>query len=91
MKSPFRKYYMTFWDMTIYSGIFHCSDISLNHDLVTEKDPITEFDLIATFRKISIEYLKQVRLANRGRLLLWTPGLVPFGTCIHSNVEIVLP
>ena len=31
-----------------------------------------------------------VRLANRGRLLLRTPGPVPFGTCICSNVETIL-
>ena len=31
--------------------------------------------------------LQRVRLANGGRLLLPTPGLVPFGTCICSNVE----
>ena len=31
-----------------------------------------------------------MRLANRGRLLLRTPGPVPFGTCICSNVETIL-
>ena len=30
--------------------------------------------------------LQRVRLANRGRLLLQTPGPVPFGTCICSNL-----
>ena len=34
--------------------------------------------------------LQRVRLANRGRLLLRTPGPVPFGTCICSNVETIL-
>ena len=34
--------------------------------------------------------LQRVRLANRGRLLLRTPGPVLFGTCICSNVETVL-
>ena len=34
--------------------------------------------------------LQRVRLANRGCLLLRTPGLVPFGTCICSNVETIL-
>ena len=34
--------------------------------------------------------LQRVWLANRGRLLLRTPGPVPFGTCICSNVEIIL-
>ena len=34
--------------------------------------------------------LQRVRLANRGRLLPRTPGPVPFGTCICSNVETIL-
>ena len=34
--------------------------------------------------------LQRVRLTNRGRLLLRTPGPVPFGTCICSNVETIL-
>ena len=34
--------------------------------------------------------LQRVRLANRGRLLLRTPGPVQFGTCICSNVETTL-
>ena len=34
--------------------------------------------------------LQRVRLANRGRLLLRTPGPVPFGTCISSSVETIL-
>ena len=33
--------------------------------------------------------LQRVLLANRGRLLLRTPGPVPFGTCICSNVETI--
>ena len=34
--------------------------------------------------------LQRVRLANRGRLLLRTPGPVPFGTYVCSNVESIL-
>ena len=34
--------------------------------------------------------LQRMRLANRGRLLLRTPGPVPFGTCICSYVETIL-
>ena len=34
--------------------------------------------------------LQRVRLANRGRLLLRTPGPVPFRTCICSIVETIL-
>ena len=34
--------------------------------------------------------LQRVRLANRGRLLLRTPGPVPIGSCICSNVDTIL-
>ena len=34
--------------------------------------------------------LQRVRLANRGRLLLRTPGPDRFRTCICSNVEIII-
>ena len=34
--------------------------------------------------------LQRMQLATRGRLLLLTPGHVPFGTCICSNVETIL-
>ena len=34
--------------------------------------------------------LQRVRLANRGRLLLRTPGPVPFGTCMCSYIETIL-
>ena len=45
-----------------------------------------------TFHQIlvSIEHLQQSWQADRGRLLLRTPGPVPFGTCICSNVETIL-
>ena len=77
---------MTFWDMTIYSDTLHLSDISLDRDLVTELDLITYFDIKTRFNEVSIEHLLRVRLANRGRLLLWTPGSVPFWTSVSSNV-----
>ena len=38
-------------------------------------------------REVSIEHLQRVRHANRGRLLLRTPGPVPFGICKCSFVE----
>ena len=41
------------------------------------------------FREVSIKHLHWSRLANRERLLLRTPGPVPFGTCICSNVETI--
>ena len=37
----------------------------------------------------SIGHLQRMCLANRGCLPLWTPGHVPFGTCICSNVETI--
>ena len=49
----------------------------------------TDFDLLPNFGGIH-RTLQRVRLANRGRLLLRTPGPVPFGTCICSNVETIL-
>ena len=39
------------------------------------------------FREVSIEHLQGVRHAKNVLLLLWTPGPVPFGTCICSNIE----
>ena len=48
------------------------------------------FDVITLFGEVSIGHLQRVRLAMRGRLLLRTPGSVPFGTCICSNVETIL-
>ena len=90
MKSPSPKYNMTFWDMIIYSDTIHWSDISPNRNLVYELDPMTIFDVITVFREVSIGHLQRVRLSNRGRLLLRTPGPFPFETCICSNIETIL-
>ena len=65
------------------------SDISLNRDIITELDLITVFDVVTLFREVSIGHLQRMRLANRGCLLLWTPDLDPYGTCICSNVETI--
>ena len=89
MKSPCIKCYMTFWDMIIYSDTLHWWGISLNRDLVTELDLITVFDVITLIQKVSIRHLQRVWLANRRCFLLRTPGPVPFGTCISSNVETI--
>ena len=57
---------------------------------------ITDFDHITLYFTLLPNFggfhrtLQRVRLANRGRLLLRTPGPVPFGTCICSNVETIL-
>ena len=65
--------------MIIYSDTLDWSDISLNRDFVTEVDLITVFEVIILFREVSTVHLQRMRLANRGRLLLRTPGP---GTCI---------
>ena len=36
-------------------------------------------------REVSIEHLRRLKFAGRGRSLLRTPGPVPFGTCICST------
>ena len=67
--------------------------ISLNCHLVTERDLITVFDVITLFREVTIGYLQRavrVRLANRGRLLLRTPGSVPFWT-LHRQTYFRFP
>ena len=89
MKSPSPKCYITFWDMIIYSNNLHWSDISLNCDIVTKLDANTIFDVITLFRKVSIGHLQQMRLENRGRLFLRTPGPLPNETCICSKVETI--
>ena len=43
------------------------------------------------FRVVSIEHLPRVWHADRGRLLLRTPGPVPFGICICSSCWDQLP
>ena len=90
MKSPSPKCYMTFWDMVIYSDTLNWSDITPIFEPITELDLITNFDLINKFSGGFNRTLQRVRLANRGRLLLQTPGPVPFGTCICSIVETIL-
>ena len=64
--------------MILYIDTLNWADITPTWDLITALDFFTDFDLITTFREVSIENLLRVRLANRGRLLLPTPGFVPF-------------
>ena len=90
MNSPPPKCYTTFWDMTIYNDTLNWSDITPICELITELDFNTDFDLITEFGGFH-RTLQRVRLANRGRLLLLTPGPVPFGTCICSNVRPFFP
>ena len=85
MRSPSPKCYMTFWDMTIYNDTLIWLDITPICELITELD----FILLSNFGGFH-RTLQRMRLANRGRLLLRTPGPVPFGTFICSNVETIL-
>ena len=48
-------------------NIYRCRYLYIELDLIT---------MFALFREVSIEYMQQVRLANRRRFLLWTPCLV---------------
>ena len=89
MKSPSPKCYTTFWDMSISNDTLNWSDITPICELITELDFITDFTLLPNLGGFH-RTLQRVRLANRGRLLLRTPGHVPFGTCICSNVEPIL-
>ena len=75
MKSPSPKCYMTFLDMTIYSDILNWSYITPICELITELDLITDFDLVTKFWEVSIEHCNG---CGRGRILLRTPGAVPF-------------
>ena len=89
MKSPSPKCYMTFWDMTIYNDALNWSDFTTICELITKLDFNTDLTLLPNFGGFH-RTLQRVRLANRGRLLLRTPGPVPFGTCICHNVEPIL-
>ena len=66
---------MTFCDLTIYNNN------PLLIGLCTELEPFTEF------REVSIEHLQRVWHADRGRLLLRTPGPVPLGLAYVLLVE----
>ena len=70
--------------MTIYNDTLNWSDITPICELITELDFNTDFDLITEFWSFH-RTLQRVRLANRGRLLLRTPG-----PCICSYVETIL-
>ena len=53
---------------------------------ITDLDLITEFDFLSNCAR-PIEHMQRVRHANRGRLLLRTPGPVPYGIWKCSFVE----
>ena len=61
-------------------------NIALNRDLGTELYLITCIEF-TKLREVSMEDLQRVSHDNKGRLLLRTPGPVPFGTWMFSNVD----
>ena len=89
MKSPSPKCYMTFWDMTLYNDTLNWSDITPIENLLPNWTLLPILTLLPNFGGFH-RTLQRVRLANRGRSLLRTPGSVPFGTCICSYVETIL-
>ena len=60
MKSPFPKYYMTFWDMTIYNDTLNWPDITHICEIITELGLITDVNLIIKYREVSIEHLQRM-------------------------------
>ena len=38
MKTPTPKYYMTFWDMTVYNDTLNWSDFTPTYELIIELD-----------------------------------------------------
>ena len=83
MKSLSPKYYMTFWDMTIYNDTLNWLHQFAN--LLPNWTLLPILNLSPNFGGFH-RTLQRVRLASRGRLLLRTPGHVP----ICSNVETIL-
>ena len=89
IKFPSPKCYMTFW--TWPYTMTHSIDQTLHQfaNLLPNWTLLPILTLLPNFGGLH-GTLQRVLLANRGRLLLRTPGPVPFGTCICSNVETLL-
>ena len=82
---------MTFWDMVIYSDILNWSDRHYTNFWTYHRTgPYYQFWPYCQISGGFHRTLLRVRLANRERFLLRTPGPVPFGTCVCSNVETIL-
>ena len=76
MRSPSPEGYTTFWTMTIYSDTLHRYDIAPIFYHYWSR-PYNRILLFTQLCEVSIEHLQRVRHANRGRLLLRTPGPFP--------------
>ena len=77
MKPPSPKCYITFWTMTTCNDTLNWSDIPPICDSVTELD-LNHYRLwlMTQLLEVSTEHLQWVRHANRGGLILRTPGPV---------------
>ena len=53
MRPPSPECYTTFWIMTIYSDILHCSGITPMVDPITDLDIITKFEFLPNFERFS--------------------------------------
>ena len=88
MKSPSPRCFMTIWDIIINNDTLHWSVISINRDLVAELDPMVVFDdRVIGCGKIEVSINDRVWHADRGRILLRTPGPVPLGPSYVLLVE----
>ena len=102
LKSSLRKFYGRYGDLIKH---YEVSLSQMLHDILGHDHTPWQPQLIRHYTNLRTYYrsgllipnfggfhrtLQRVRLANRGRLLLRTPGPVPFGTCICSNVETIL-
>ena len=92
--------HQTLWSLplpnvTLHSGAWpytmtlNWSDINKFPSLLPNWTLLPIFTLLPNFGGFH-RTLQRVPLANRGRLLLRTPGPVPFWTCICSNIENIL-
>ena len=93
LKSSFRKFYGRYGDLIQQ---YEVSLTRMLNDILwpdhIQWQPPTDQTLYRTrpfteFWVVSIEHLRRVWHADRGRLLLRTPGPVPFGICKCSFVE----
>ena len=53
------EYYMTFLGITLRSHALNQEDTTLIHDLITELNLVTEFDIFTKLREISMHQLKR--------------------------------
>ena len=96
LKSSLRKFYGRYGDDIWHSGTWpYTMTPSIDQTLHLFAILLPNWTLIPILTLLPNfggfhRTLQRVRLANRGRLLLRTPGPVPFGTCICSNVETIL-